>query len=166
MRDAKLIKLCRRRGWHVICALKQNRKFTKKGTNKSRQLRKHAHYTRNRDFKSASWRIKSSDSSTRYWVSSQQGYLNDIKDEVSIFISKRHPTDRSPEYFMTTDLSLSPPDGLSRYGRRWTVEIETAPSKKFKILKRCCYEKIFNHSDFYHFVRLAIRQWKRTEGNN
>jgi len=102
----KTIAKLNKRGWYVICSLKHNRKFTKTGTNQARQLQKHARYTRNKDFKPMM--VKSYDSSTRYWVNQQRGYLNDIADEVSIFISKRHPKDSSPEYFMTTDLSLSP----------------------------------------------------------
>jgi hypothetical protein len=164
--SAKLIKLCRKRGWHVICALKQNRKFTKKGTNHARQLRQHAHYTRNRDFKPIM--VKSSDSSTRYWVNNQRGYLNDINDEVSIFISKPHPKDRSPQYFMTTDLSLSPSDGLSRYGRRWAVEVDHLYLKirlglgDFRLRY---YEGITRYFDLV-CLTLAYLNWRRVEESN
>jgi len=164
--SAKLIKLCRRRGWHMLCALKQNRIFTKQGSSKSRQLRKHAHYTRNKDFKPIM--VKSSDSSTRYWVSQQRGYLNDITDKVSIFFSKKHPNDRSPEYFMTTDLSLSPPDGLSRYGRRWAVEVDHLYLKirlglgDFRLRY---YEGITRYFDLVGLT-LAYLNWRRVEESN
>lgn len=100
----------------------KNWNLTKKGTNKSRQLGKHAHYIRNKDFKPIM--VKSSDSSTGYWVSNLYGYLNDIPDEVNIIISKRHPKDRNPDYFMSTDLSLNPQAGLCRYGRRLAVGVD------------------------------------------
>lgn len=164
--SAKLIKFCRRQGWHVICALKQNRSFTRKGTNKSRQLRKHAHYTRNKDFKPVL--VKSSDSSTRYWVSNQRGYLNNLKDEVSIFISKRHPKDRSSEYFMTTDLSLSAQEALSRYMRRWAVEVDHLYLKvrlglgDFRLRS---YQGISRYFDLV-CLTLAYLHWRRVEENN
>lgn len=120
--SAKLIKFCRRRGWHVICALKRNRNFKKTVKQRFKQLSKMARYIRLKDFKSVI--LKSSDSSTQYLVHSMRGYLKEIKDEVSIFISKRHHKDRSPEFFMTTDLSLSAQEALSRYTRRWAVEVD------------------------------------------
>jgi hypothetical protein len=164
--SAKLINFCRTRGWHVICALKHNRNFTRKGTNQARQLQKHAHYTRNRDFQPIM--VKSSDSSTCYWVSHQRGYLNDISDEVSIFISKRHPNDSRPEYFMTTDLSLSPADGLSRYGRRWAVEVDHLYLKvrlglgDFRLRY---YEGITRYFDLV-CLTLAYLNWRRVEESN
>lgn len=164
--SAKLIKLCRQQGWQVICALKQNRVFINKATKKSRQLHTHAHHTRNRDFKPIM--VKSSDASTRYWVSQQRGYLNDIKDEVSIFISKRHPNDSRPEYFMTTDLSLSPSEGLSRYGRRWAVEVDHLYLKvrlglgDFRLRY---YEGISRYFDLVGLT-LAYLNWRRVEESN
>lgn len=164
--SAKLIKFCRRQGWHVICALKQNRTFTIKGTKKSRQVRKHAHYIRNKDFKPVM--VKSSDSSIRYWVSNQRGYLNDIKDEVSILISKRHPKDGSPEYFMTTDLSLSAQEALNRYMRRWAVEVDHLYLKvrlglaDFRLRS---YEGISRYFDLV-CLTLAYLYWRRLEENN
>ena len=163
--SAKLIKKCRRLGWHVICALKCNRKFTKKEATQSRQLAQLSRYIRNRDFHPMM--VKSSDSSVRYWVNTQRGYLNDIKDEVSIVISKRHPKDRSPEFFMTTDLSLSPQCGLSRYMRRWAVEVDHLYLKvrlglgDFRLR---CYEGISRYFDLV-CLTLAYLHWRRVEEN-
>jgi hypothetical protein len=162
--SAKLIKLCRRKGWHVICALKHNRIFTQKG--KSRPLSKTARYTRNKDFKPIV--VKSSDSSTRYWVSTYQGFLNDIKDEVSIFISKRHPKDRKPEFFMTTDLSLSAEEALNRYMRRWAVEVDHLYLKirlglgDFRLRS---YEGISRYFDLVGLT-LAYLHWRRIKEND
>jgi len=118
----QLLKLCRRLGWHVICALKHNRKFRKQGADKARQLSQLARYIWNRKFKPIT--VNSSDSSTRYWVHTLRGYLPGLKDEVSIIISKRHRRDKRPEFFLCTDLSMSAQEALSRYMRRWAVEVD------------------------------------------
>jgi len=120
--SAKLIEFCRRRSWHVIGALKNDRKLMIKNKQVARQLSNIAPYTRNREFTSIL--VKSSNSSTCHWVNTKQGFVNEIKDEVSIIISKRHPKDRRPEFFMTSDLSLSASNALSRYTRRWVLEVD------------------------------------------
>lgn len=118
----KLINLCRQLGYHVICALKHNRKFKKKGAGKARQLSQLARYIRTREFKAVT--VSSSDSSTRYWVHTLRGYLPALTDEVSIIVSKRNQRDKRPEYFLCTDLTLSAQEVLSRYTRRWAVEVD------------------------------------------
>ena len=120
--SAKLIKLCRRKRWHVICALKSNRKLKKIGAPQSRQLAKIARRIRKKDFQKTI--VKSSDSSHCYWVHTLKGRLNKINDDVSIFISKRHYNDKRPEFFLCTDLSLNPQSGLSFYSKRWAVEVD------------------------------------------
>jgi len=121
--SAKLIKYCRNRGWHVICAVKNNRTFYKVGTAQGRQLRKIAHRIRKRDF--IKTKLKSSDdSSISYWVNTQQGFLNKFKDEVSIFISKTHYNDKRPSFFLCTDLSLSARQALGFYMKRWAIEVD------------------------------------------
>lgn len=161
--SAKLIKLCRQRGWHVICALKHNRIISKKGTKYSGPLSKLAHYTRNRDFHPIM--VKSSDSSTRYWVSCLTGYLNEIKDEVSIFISKRNLKDRKPKFFMTTDLSLGAQEALGRYTRRWPVEVDHLYLKirlglgDFRLRS---YEGISRYFDLV-CLTLAYLYWRKVE---
>ena len=67
----KLIQLCRHLGYHVICALKHNRKFKKQGAKKARQLSQLARYIRNREFKRTT--VNSSDLSTPYWVHTLRG---------------------------------------------------------------------------------------------
>ena len=118
----QLLKLCRRLGWHVICALKHNRKFRKQGARQARQLSQLARYIRNRKFKPIT--VNSSDSSIRYWVHTLQGHLPGLRDEVSIIISKRHRRDKRPEFFLCTDTSLRAQEALSRYMRRWAVEVD------------------------------------------
>jgi hypothetical protein len=164
--SAKLIKFCRRRSWHVICALKNNRKFRAKNKQIARQLSNIARYTRNREFTSIL--VKSSNASTRYWVNTKRGFLNDIKDEVSIIISKRHPKDRSPEFFMTTDLSLSAYYALSRYTRRWVIEVDHLYLKvrlglaDFRLRS---YEGIRRYFDLI-CLTLAYLYWRQIEEPN
>lgn len=163
--SAKLIKFCRRHRWHVICALKRNRTFLKKGKSKMRQLSQWARYIRTKDFKPVM--VKSSDSSTCYWVCSLKGHLKDIKHEVCIMISKRHQRDKSPEFFMTTDLSLSVQEALSRYMRRWAVEIDHLYLKvrlglgDFRLRS---YEGISKYFDLV-CMALAYLHWRKFEEN-
>lgn len=112
----KLIKFCRRRGWHVICAVKSNRIF------QGKRLSKLARYLRNKAF-TPTW-VGPTDSETLYWVCVREGHLRGLRDEVKIFISKRHPRDRTPEFFLCTDTSLSARQGLGYYSQRWAVEVD------------------------------------------
>ena len=64
------------------------------------------------------------DSETLYWVCVREGHLRGLRDEVKIFISKRHPRDRTPEFFLCTDTSLSARQGLGYYSQRWAVEVD------------------------------------------
>ena len=120
--SAKLIKFCRRLKWHLIGAIKSNRIFTKTGDTNSRQIARHARYKRNRDFKQVM--LKSSDGSVTYRVLTLTGCLKNVKDTVSIFISKKHYGDRYPEYFLCTDTSLSAQEALALYSGRWVVEVD------------------------------------------
>lgn len=122
--SAKLIKFCRRLRWHLIGAIKSNRIFIKTGDtqSKARQIARHARYKRNRDFKQVT--LKSSDGSVTYWVLTLIGRLKDVKDTVSIFISKKHYGDKYPEYFLCTDTSLSAQEALALYTGRWVVEVD------------------------------------------
>jgi hypothetical protein len=159
----KLIKLCRHLGYHVICALKHNRKFRKKGATKARQLSQLARYIWNREFKSIT--VNSSDSSTRYWVHTLRGYLPGIKDEVSIIISKRNRQDKRPEFFLSTDLKLSAQEVLSRYTRRWAVEVDHLYLKvrlglgDFRLRS---YEGITKYFDLIGLT-LAYLYWRKIE---
>jgi len=115
--SAKLIKLCKRLGWDVICAVKSNR--TLDGIqlrNLSRTLR-HQPYTRV---------VLKADSKkpTTYLVRSLRGRITNVPFEVCVLISKRHYRDRHPAYFLTTDLSLSEQEALEGYEHRWPVEVD------------------------------------------
>lgn len=159
----KLISLCRRLGYHVICALKHNRRFRKTGATKTCRLSHLARYVRTREFKAIT--VNSSDSSTRYWVHALRGILPGIKDEVCIIISKRNQRDKRPEFFLCTDLSLSAREVLSRYTRRWAVEVDHLYLKVHLGLgdfRLRSYEGVTKYFDLVGLV-LAYLHWRKIE---
>ena len=112
---AKLIKWCRRRHWHVICALRSNRGLNGTRLAQHHQRLRHKRYTR--------VTLTAADTPRTYLVREITGTLNDGAGSVRVFISKRHPNDRKPRYFMTTDLSLSAHRALTWYQKRWPCEV-------------------------------------------
>lgn len=159
----KLLHLCRRLGYHVICALKHNRSFRKSGAPKARRLSQLARYIRNREFKPVT--VNSSDSSTRYWVHTLRGHLRGLQDEVSIVISKRNRQDKRPEFFLCTDLTLTAQEVLKRYTRRWAVEVDHLYLKvrlglgDFRLRS---YEGITKYFDLVGLT-LAYLYWRKVE---
>jgi hypothetical protein len=116
--SAKLIKFCRRQGWHIICALKSNRLLNGKSVKKHDQALKHRRYTR--------VRVRAADQSraVRYFTRNLRGRIANIREEVCVIISRRHPGSRYPKYFLSSDLSLSPQEALNLYRMRWPVEVD------------------------------------------
>jgi hypothetical protein len=159
----KLIKLCRQWGYRMICVLKHNRNFKKKDATTARHLSQLARYMRNREFKSVM--VNSSDSSTRYGVHTLRGYLPAIQDEVSIIISKPNRRDKRPEFFLCTDVSLSAQEVLSRYTRRWAVEVDHLYLKvrlgleDFRLRR---YEGVTKYFDLLGLT-LAYLYWRKVE---
>lgn len=112
---AKIIKWCRRRHWHVICALRSNRGLNGEPLKVHNQRLRHRRYTK--------VTLTAADSRRTYLVRDLPGNLTNVPGSVRVFISKRHPGDRRPRYFMTTDLSLSAHRALTWYQKRWPCEI-------------------------------------------
>jgi len=112
----RLIQFCLKNKWHVICALKSNRVF------EGKKLSRMAHYLGNKNLTKV-W-VDSATTSTLYWTCLKQGKLRGLLKEVSVIISKRHPRDKRPEFFLCTDTSLSAKEALSLYVRRWAIEID------------------------------------------
>jgi len=110
--SAKLIKFLRRQGWHVICKIKHNRKLNGK---------KVSSYAKRSPNKSLTRVVLGS---VTYLTFSFKGYINNFGEEVSVILSKRHHRDRSPEYFLSTDVSLKTKEVLNYYERRWQSEID------------------------------------------
>lgn len=117
--SAKLIKLCRRQRWHVICAVKSNRRLSRK------RMDHHNQSLRNQRYQRVTLQaLDPSRPKSTYCVRSVQGHLEEVKDEVRGIISKRHPGDRYPKYFVCTDLTLTVQQALQYYQRRWPVEVD------------------------------------------
>lgn len=113
----KLIKFCRRQRWHVICAIKSNRKVDGKKLSQWNQAFKHRRY--------ACVSLTATDQrQLTYQVRSMKGRLNNFAFDVCVLISKRHPRDKRPKYFLCTDTSLSPRSILQRYQKRWPIEVD------------------------------------------
>ena len=113
----KLLKFCRRQGWHIICAIKSNRTLDGVKLSQWNQRLKHQPYTRVNP--------AATDQRKRpYLVRARQGKLKNVPFEVCVLISKRHRGDKRPKYFLCTDLSLSPQQILTFYQKRWPIEVD------------------------------------------
>jgi hypothetical protein len=114
--SAKLIKWCRRRDWHVICALRSNRTLNGVQVRTHHQRLKHQRYSR--------VTLTAADGRTHtYLVRQVTGRLKDVPYDVRVFISKRNRRDSIPRYYLCTDLSLSAQVALTWYTTRWSCEI-------------------------------------------
>jgi len=117
--SAKLIKFCRRQRWQVICAIKTNRRIDKKRVDRHDQLLKHKHYQR-----VTLNAVDDAHKAPSYLVRTTYGHLEKISGEICVLISRRHPGDKRPKYFLCTDLSLSAQEALRYYQQRWPVEVD------------------------------------------
>ena len=116
--SAKLIKFVRRQGksWHVLCALKSNRTLDGTQVAQLNQQLRHKHYTQ--------VTVKVADGTSNYYGRKVQGYLSHISFPVCGIISKRHPRDKHPKYYLCTDLNLSAHKILNWYLKRWSIEVD------------------------------------------
>ncbi len=112
----QLIKYVRRRGWHVTCGLKHNRKLNGKRIDQIASALKHRRYTH--------IQVTAADGNqTTYYVRQTTGRLQKVPFDVRVFFSKRHPREKSPAYFMSTDLTRSAQQALQGYSGRWSCEV-------------------------------------------
>jgi len=111
-----LIKYVRRQGWHVTCGLKHNRKLNGQPIDHLAYALRHKRYTR--------VHVTAADGNkTTYYVRQTTGHLEKVVDDVRVFFSRRHPREKSPAYFMSTDLTRSAHQALQGYRRRWSCEV-------------------------------------------
>lgn len=111
-----LIKYVRRQGWHVTCGLKHNRKLNGKRLDQIASALRHRRYTH--------VRVTAADGNqTTYYVRQTTGRLQKVPFDVRVFFSKRHPREKSPAYFMSTDLTRSAQQALQGYSGRWSCEV-------------------------------------------
>ncbi len=146
----KLIKYCLRQGWQLITALRSNRSLNGQRLSNYHKLLKHQRYCR------------VAIAGRTYLVRQVTGKLKGVPAQVCILISKRHPRDKHPKYFMTTDLSLSPQQVLSRYSKRWPIEVDNFYLKQalglcdFRVQRFEAVKKWF----LLVFLALLYLQWR------
>ena len=114
--SAKLIKYCRRHGWHVTCGLKHNRLLDGK------QIEAHAQELRHKWYQRIVVTTTDGDKNS-YFVRQQRGRLADVPHDVCVYFSKRHPRAEALAYFMSTDISCSTQTVLQGYSWRWSCEV-------------------------------------------
>lgn len=112
----QLIKYVHRQGWHVTCGLKHNRKLNGKRIDQIASALKHRRYTL--------VPVTAADGNpTTYFVRQITGRLQKVPFNVRVFFSKRHLGEKSPAYFMSTDLTRSAQQALQGYSGRWSCEV-------------------------------------------
>jgi Transposase DDE domain len=150
-----LLKFCRRQGWHVICAIKSNRKLADKRLSQWSQTLRHQRYQR--------VQLTATDQRLRtYLVRTLRGKLTKLSFEVCVLISHRHHRDKHPKYFLCTDLTLSAQQILPIYQKRWPIEVDNFYVKQhlgladFRVQSYEATEKWFA----IVFLALVFLQWR------
>lgn len=113
----QLITYARRQKWHVTCGLKSNRKLNGLRLDQLAYKLRHRRYTY--------VRVTAADGKLHtYYVRDTIGRLQKVPDPVRVLISKRHPRDKYPAYFMSTEITRSAQQALQGYQRRWSCEVD------------------------------------------
>jgi hypothetical protein len=115
--SAKLLKWIRLQGWHVIAAVKSNRKVTGQKLTQWHNEHKGSPYGR------VSLGLADGRKRT-YWVRFFVGRLRGVPGSVRVVMSQKGPGVRTPKYFLSTDVTLSCQEILSRYQLRWSQEVD------------------------------------------
>jgi len=150
-----LLKYCRRQGWHVICAIKSNRKLDDKQLSQWPKALRHQRYQRIQ-LTATAQRLRT------YLVRTLRGKLSKLPFEVCVLISQRHPRDQHPKYFLCTDLSLTAQQILPIYQKRWPIEVDNFYVKQqlgladFRVQSYEATEKWFA----IVFLALVFLQWR------
>jgi len=150
-----ILKFCRRQGWHVICAIKSNRKLDDKKLSQWPQALRHQRYQR--------VQLTATDQRPRtYLVRTLRGKLSKLPCEVCVLSSQRHHRDQHPKYFLCTDLSLTAQQILPIYQKRWPIEVDNFYVKQhlgladFRVQSYEATEKWFA----IVFLALVFLQWR------
>ena len=115
--SAQLVTWIRQQGWHVIGAVKSNRKLSgQKLTDRHRALK-------GRSYDRVSLELANKQRRT-YWTRTLTGRVRNVPGEVRVVISQRGPGVRTPKYFLCTDTTLSTQEILTRYQKRWSQEVD------------------------------------------
>jgi hypothetical protein len=149
--SAKLIKFCRRQKWHVICAVKSNRRIDKVGVSQHNLALRHKHYKQ-----ITLDAVDEKSKSTKYYTRLVKGCLEEIAQPVHAIISKRRPGDKLPKYFVCTDLTLSVEQALRYYQKRWPVEVDNTYLKNALGLGDFRQQSFEATQKWFEIVMLAI----------
>jgi DDE superfamily endonuclease len=115
--SAKLVKWIRHQGWHVIAAIKSNRKLSgQKLTQWHHDLKGCAYQRVSLELANKQWRT--------YCVRTMNGRLRGVPGPVRVLFSQKGPGVRTPKYFVCTDVTLSAQEILRRYQHRWSQEVD------------------------------------------
>ena len=115
----KLIKFCRWQKWHVICAIKCNRRIDKVRVDQHNLALKHKPYEQ-----IMLEAVDQQHKAPKYYTRVIKGCLEDFAEPVHAIISKKRPGDKLPKYFVCTDLTLTVQQALRYYQKRWPVEVD------------------------------------------
>jgi DDE superfamily endonuclease len=122
--SAKLINLCLRKHWQVVCALKSNRKIEKQRIDRYHQTLKHKPYQK------ITLEAVGDRRAPTYYIRTVSGHLEKVLPEVYVIISKKRPGDPRPKYFLCTDTRLTAEEALKLYQKRWPVEVDNLNLKE------------------------------------
>jgi len=115
--SAKLVQWIRQQGWHVIAAIKSNRKLSgQKLTQWHHDLKGSAYQRVSLELANKQWRT--------YYVRTMNGRLRGVPGPVRVLFSQKGPGVRTPKYFLSTDTTLSAQEILRRYQHRWSQEVD------------------------------------------
>lgn len=115
--SAKLVKWIRQQGWHVIAAIKSNRKVS------GRKLTDWHHDFKGRSYERVSLELANKKKRT-YCVRELTGRLRGVPGMVRVLLSQKGPGVRTPKFFLCTDTTLSAQEILRRYQHRWSQEVD------------------------------------------
>jgi DDE superfamily endonuclease len=115
--SAKLVKWIRQQGWHVIAAIKSNRKVS------GRKLTDWHHDFKGRSYERVSLELANEKKRT-YFVRALTGRVHGVPGMVRVLLSQKGPGVRTPKFFLCTDTQLSAQEILRRYQHRWRQEVD------------------------------------------
>jgi len=147
----KLIKFCRRQQWHVICAIKSNRRIDKVRVDQHNLALRHKPYER-----ITLEAVDEQHQAPTYYTRLVQGHLEDLAEPIHAIISKKRPGDKHPKYFVCTDLTLTVQQVLRNYQKRWPVEVDNTYLKNALGLGDFRLQSLEATQKWFAVVMLAI----------
>ena len=114
--STKLVRFCRRQGWHVICDLTTHRTLDGRPLRTSAQLVRHQRYDRTT--------IRATDGDQTSSTPTVCGHLRGLGAPVTVLQSRRHPRDHHPKYLLCTGRTVTAQEILTLYAARWGCELD------------------------------------------